>query len=210
MQKACSLSSVRERNTPRLESHTSWISSTMTYSTWANFSRNFGAAITSARDSGVVMRMCGGLRSIFCRSAWEVSPVLTPTRMSGKSMPSAAATSRMPASGSLRLRLMSLARAFSGDTYMAYIRSSSFPSWEYLNSSLIMDRNAVSVLPEPVGDDTRTLLRSWMSGMAYDCGSVKSLKRESNHLAMSGSRSLMTSSLVWRLVTLFMILPLGS
>ncbi|OPY30677.1 MAG: hypothetical protein A4E31_00260 [Methanomassiliicoccales archaeon PtaU1.Bin030] len=88
----------------------------MTYSTCASFSRNLGAARTSARDSGVVMRMWGGLRSIFCRSAWEVSPVRTPTRILGNSIPSLSATSFISRRGSSRLRLMSLARALRGDT----------------------------------------------------------------------------------------------
>jgi len=50
-------SNVKERKTPRLESQISWISSTITYSTDENFSRNFGAANARANDSGVVIKI---------------------------------------------------------------------------------------------------------------------------------------------------------
>ena len=113
----CSLrrSSVRDRNAPLLESHMSCISSSMTHSTFLKDSLNFGAARMRARLSGVVIRMCGGWRTIFCLSAWLVSPDLTATLMSGTFRPWAAATSLISARGVFRLRFTSLARAFSGD-----------------------------------------------------------------------------------------------
>ena len=63
-----SLSSVRDRKAPLLESQMSWISSRITHSTFLNASLNFGAERMSARLSGVVMRMWGGWRTIFCLS----------------------------------------------------------------------------------------------------------------------------------------------
>ena len=109
-------SRVSERNAPLLESQMSWISSRITHSTFLNASLNLGAARISARLSGVVMRMCGGWRTILCLSFWGVSPERTATLMSGTSMPWAAATSLISASGVLRLRLTSFARALSGET----------------------------------------------------------------------------------------------
>ena len=109
-------SRVRDRNAPLLESHMSWISSRMTHSTFLNASLNLGAASMRARLSGVVIRMCGGWRTILCLSFWGVSPERTATLMSGMSIPWAAATSLISARGVLRLRLTSFANAFRGDT----------------------------------------------------------------------------------------------
>ena len=56
--------------------------------------------------------------------------------------------------------------------------------------------NAVRVFPEPVGDETRTFLLWWMTGIAFACGIVRSSNLSLNHVDMSGSMSPMTSSLV--------------
>jgi hypothetical protein len=66
-------------------------------------------------DSGVVIRMSGGVRVNARRSSAGVSPVRMPTVMSGGS-PSRAAACRMPASGRRRLRSTSTASALSGLT----------------------------------------------------------------------------------------------
>src|SRR5207247_11189535 len=60
----------------------------------------------------------------------------------------------------------------------------------------MIDRNAVRVLPLPVGDDTRTLLPPWMSGTAYACGSVRPLNLDRNQSRISGSIRPRTSSFV--------------
>ncbi len=97
----------------------SWISSTTIHFVSENRSRNFGAERTRLRLSGVVMKMWGGVRACFCRS-WEVvSPDRTPTRISGAGSPLSAARTRISWRGCSRFRLMSFARAFSGDTYTA-------------------------------------------------------------------------------------------
>ena len=67
-------------------------------------------------DSGVVMRMSGGLVASFRRSSAAVSPVRTATRMSGSASPSRCAACRMPVSGARRFRSMSTASALSGET----------------------------------------------------------------------------------------------
>ena len=67
-------------------------------------------------DSGVVTRMCGGVRRIRARSLCGVSPVRTAARI-GASPSICAANSRpMPSSGARRFFSMSFDSAFSGDT----------------------------------------------------------------------------------------------
>jgi len=98
------------------------------------------------------------------------------------------------ASGLRRFSFMSLARALSGETYTAYIRSSSLP-WSASNiSSLRMERNAVSVLPEPVGDETSTFFLECMSGTAMACASVTSPNLSLNHSETTGCINDRTSS----------------
>ncbi len=94
---ACRRSSVSARCEPRFEWATAWISSTITASTSAQVSRAREVSIRYS-DSGVVMRMSGGLRSIAARSRWGVSPVRIPTRTS---------IAPIPRSGVRRLRSMS-------------------------------------------------------------------------------------------------------
>ena len=79
----------------------------------------------------------------------------------------------------------------SGDTPQnerQYILSSSLFSRDRLNISLITERKPVSVLPVPVGLDTRTFSLLCIIGMALICGSVSSLYFSLNHFEISGSR----------------------
>ncbi len=78
---------------PRLVGATAWISSTITASTPVRILRACEVIIRYS-DSGVVIRMSGGLRSIACRSFCGVSPVRRPT----------ATSAPIPASGARRLR----------------------------------------------------------------------------------------------------------
>ena len=91
-----SRSSVSARWAPRFDWATAWISSTITASTPVRISRT-AEVIIKYSDSGVVIRMSGGLRRIAWRSFWGVSPVRRPTAMS----------TPMPVSGARRLRSMS-------------------------------------------------------------------------------------------------------
>ena len=94
----------------------SWISSTTIHRTSENRSRNFGAERTRVRDSGVVMKMWGGVRACFCRSWGDVSPDRTPTRIAGAERFREAARSRISWRGCSKFRLMSFARALRGET----------------------------------------------------------------------------------------------
>ncbi len=60
----------------------------------------------------------------------------------------------------------------------------------------MIDRNAVRVLPEPVGDETRTLLLAWMRGTAMAWASVTSPNLSLNHSETTGWRRDMTSSVL--------------
>ena len=105
-------------------------------------------------DSGVVMRISGGCVTSLRRSAGGVSPDRTPTDTSGTSRPWAAAVRAMPTRGARRLRSTSTPSAFSGERYTTFVPAvtASAPAW--CNRS-IAQRNAASVLPEPVGATTR-------------------------------------------------------
>jgi hypothetical protein len=89
-------SSESARCAPRFVPATACTSSTITVSTERSVSRAFEVSSRKS-DSGVVIRMSGGLRTIAARSFCGVSPVRTPTRRS----------ERRPASGPRRLRSMS-------------------------------------------------------------------------------------------------------
>ena len=93
---------------------TAWTSSTITVSTPRSDSRACEVSIRNS-DSGVVIRMSGGLVAILRRSAAVVSPDRTPTLTSAISWPSRSAVCRMPASGARRLRSTSTASALSGE-----------------------------------------------------------------------------------------------
>ena len=109
---ASSRSRDRARCAPRRSSAMAWISSTMTVSTPARFSRPRAVVRTMYRLSGVVTRMWGGRRAFFCRSAGVVSPVRTRTR----TPPTAPTRADSSASGPSRLCWMSWDRALSGET----------------------------------------------------------------------------------------------
>jgi hypothetical protein len=65
-----------------------WISSTITVSAFFRNSRLRAEVRRMYSDSGVVMRMCGGRRTIVCRSRAGVSPERTAVRISGNMIPS--------------------------------------------------------------------------------------------------------------------------
>ena len=89
------------------------ISSTIKYLRSCNIGRNREEPIANANDSGVVIRMWGGFFNIFCRSAWEVSPVLNPTTISCE--PLGRKPSLISLNGSIRFFWISLANALIGE-----------------------------------------------------------------------------------------------
>ncbi len=103
------------RCAPRLVPATACTSSTITVCTAASDSRAADVSMRNS-DSGVVIRMSGGLLISFLRWAGRVSPERTPTLILGAGCPSRSATRVMPVRGVDRLRSTSTASAFSGDT----------------------------------------------------------------------------------------------
>ena len=133
-------------------------------------------------DSGVVIRMSGGLVISSRRSAGGVSPDRTPTLMSGAGTPqplggaagcrSAAragcARRRRPAPSAARRRAPGSACA-----------SRAVGSDEASRSSA--QRNAASVLPDPVGATTSVLSPAAMASHASACAGVGAAKVPVNH-----------------------------
>ena len=113
---ASSRSSDSARWLPRLSSASAWISSTITLRTVPSIARPEAEPSSTYNDSGVVTRICGGLRRSLARSACGVSPVRTTARISTSGKPSSASAAPIPASGASRFRAMSLDSAFSGET----------------------------------------------------------------------------------------------
>ncbi len=102
-------------------------------------------------DSGVVIRMSGGLLASCLRSSAAVSPVLTPTRICGSGSSRRRIAWLTPASGERRFRSMSTASALSGEMYSTRQRCAGSAGGGSVASLSIAHRNAASVLPDPVG-----------------------------------------------------------
>ena len=113
---ACRRSRLKARWLPRLLPATAWISSTITLRAPASMARPEGEPSSTYSDSGVVTRMCGARLRSAARSACGVSPVRTAVRISTGGRPRRCSSSAMPASGTSRLRWMSLDSALSGET----------------------------------------------------------------------------------------------
>ena len=89
----CSRSSESARCAPRRVPMTAWISSTMTVLTVRSICRLRSEVSSRYSDSGVVTRMCGGVRMIAARSEDVVSPVRTAAVIGGMTAPAASARS---------------------------------------------------------------------------------------------------------------------
>ncbi len=132
-------------------------------------------------DSGVVMSRSAPPRWMRRRSRALVSPVRTATSIGAAATPAAAAAARRPASGVMRLRSTSMARALTGDTYTTRVprpgrRGAEAPAAgggagaNISRSSTA--RNAASVLPLPVGASSSRCSPPAMAGQAWRCAAV--------------------------------------
>ena len=192
-----SSSSSRSRDTarcaPRLVAATAWTSSTITVSTPPNISR---ARLVSSRnsDSGVVIRMSAPDLMNARRSPAEVSPERTATVMSGSGNPRALDSPRIPASGERRFRSTSTASAFSGETYSTRQRRSGARSAGAVTNSSMAERNAASVLPEPVGATTSVWSPAPIASQAPTWAAVGAGKDAPNHSRTSGENRSSASS----------------
>ncbi len=167
---------------PRFVPATACTSSTITVSTDARIERAFEVSIKYS-DSGVVTRISGGWETMARRSFAVVSPLRVATLTCGACAPNRSYSSRIPASGVSRFLATSTPSAFSGEIYSTrtpFLRAPArFPLASVRTVSFACDislsmayRNADSVLPEPVGEMTSTLLPFLMAGHASVCACV--------------------------------------
>ena len=177
---ASSRSSDSARCAPRLPPASACTSSTMTVSTPRRVSLAWDVSSRNS-DSGVVIRMSGGLLTSLRRSSAAVSPVRTPTCTSLIPTPSRWAACRTPVSGDRRFRSMSTASAFSGETYSTRQRSRGSSGGGAETSRSIAHRNAASVLPEPVGATTSVLSPLPIAVQACAWAGVGSANEATNH-----------------------------
>ena len=113
--KASRRSRLTARWAPRFVPATAWTSSTMTVRTPCRVSRARDVSMRK-RDSGVVIRICGGRRRSRARSPPGVSPVRIPTSMRASGSPLRLRRAAIPCSGARRLRCTSAPSALSGET----------------------------------------------------------------------------------------------
>ena len=149
-----SRSSDSARCAPRLVPATAWTSSRMTVSTPRSESRAWEVSIRKS-DSGVVIRMSGGVVASLRRSAGEVSPERTPTVTSGTGMPSRSDGLPDADQGSPQVALdvdgESLERR---DVENAAAAPLVVWAEAWCASRSSAQRKAASVLPDPVGATT--------------------------------------------------------
>ncbi len=176
---ASSRSRESARCAPRLVPATACTSSTITVSTPRSDSRACDVKIKN-NDSGVVIKMSGGLVVSRRRSSAGVSPERTATSMLGTGTPSRVAACRMPTSGERKLRSTSTASAFNGEMYNTRHRAvlSDGAGVEAMRSSA--HKKAASVLPEPVGATTSVCSPPEIACHACCCASVGRANAEPN------------------------------
>ena len=187
-------SSETARCAPRLVGQTACTSSTITVSMPRSDSR---AADVRSRnsDSGVVIRMSPGRRANSRRSSAGVSPERIATSMSGTGRPSRSAACRMPVSGPRRLRSTSTASALSGLTYSTRQRRFGSVGGGVAASRSSADRNAASVLPDPVGATTRVCSPRAIASHAPSCAGVGASNAPSSQAWVAGENWCTPSSL---------------
>jgi hypothetical protein len=147
-------------------------------------------------DSGVVIRMSGGLVASLRRSSAAVSPVRTATPMSGSGSPSRCAACLMPVSGDRRFRSMSTARAFSGDTYSTRQRRLASVGGGDDASRSMAHKKADSVLPDPVGAMTSVSSPLPIACHASACAWVGAANAPSNHARVAGENPSRASAVI--------------
>ena len=149
--RAANRSMLSARCDPRRFPTTAWISSTINVRTVRSSRRPDSDVNRRYSDSGVLTRICGGLRTIAWRFEAEVSPVRSSARTSTSLAVLFSNAWRMPLSGSSKFLWISLLRAFKGDTYNTRVSSGSCSLSPSRNNSSRAAKKAASVLPDPVG-----------------------------------------------------------
>src|SRR5665647_1088922 len=102
----------------------------------------------------------------------------------------------MPTRGERRLRSTSTARAFIGEMYRTRHLRRGSEGGEVVARRSSAQRNAESVLPEPVGATTRVWAPELMASQAPTCASVGSAKLPLNQSRVAGENRASTSELI--------------
>ena len=159
---------------------TAWTSSTITVSTVRRSSRAREVSSIRNSDSGVVIRMSGGVRSICARSRCGVSPVRTADRQPEPS----------PASGAAQVALdVVVERLQRRDVEQAQALAPASRS-----AGRGPSRNAASVLPDPVGAWISTLPPRAIAGQPATWAGVGLGNARSNHARVPGERAASAST----------------
>ena len=120
-------------------------------------------------DSGVVIRMSGGLRTSLCRSADGVSPLRTATAIGARGVPSRSERAEDPSKGLVEVPrdvlVQGLQRRDVKDPNPARPLGTR-QRWSR------QARNAASVLPDPVGAKIRVFRPDAIDGQPSRCGGV--------------------------------------
>ena len=148
---------ISARCEPRLSSTIAWISSMIIVRAVFSNSRLRSAVSRMKSDSGVVTRMCGGRLTICCRSAMGVSPVRTATRIGGINRPFSRGELRdfLQAADRDSFECRCSAPSAARRRRPKFRPEASRPARPAPDRSR-QERNAASVLPDPVGAEIRT------------------------------------------------------
>ena len=135
------------------------------------------------------------------RRAVEAAPLVgrgvagaQPTVTSGSVSPRRCAAWRIPASGERRLRCTSTVSAFIGDTYSTRQRRVASSGAGAVASRSSAQRNAASVLPEPVGATTSACCPSATASQAPSCAAVAPSNAPVNQSRVAGEKPSRTAA----------------
>ena len=181
-----SRSSDSARWAPRLVAATAWTSSTITVSTSVSVSRAAEVSIRKS-DSGVVMRMSGGLAIISRRRLGGVSPERTPTLMLGASLSAAFGDAADAGQRGAEVAFdVDRERLERGHVEHPGARLGCPVRARLAEASRSMaQRNAASVFPDPVGAMTRVLSPLAMASHASVWAAVGAANVPVNHSRVS-------------------------
>ena len=177
-------SSDSARWAPRFVETRAWISSTTTVSTERRASRAFEVS-SKYIDSGVVIKMSAGCRENLERSVLLVSPVRIATTGSWIATPACLAEFAIPTSGARRFRSTSTANALIGLRYSTRHRFAGSGAASNINL-FKHQRNAASVLPDPVGAHSSVDSPRAIGAQPRTCGRVGAGKTASNQSRTAG------------------------
>ncbi len=151
--------------------------------------RDLPAVSRMNSDSGVVTRMCGGLRRICSRSHMGVSPVRTAVRIGRQEFPVPRRARQFPPAERPDCVECRWKAPSAATRRRPLSPPAAVPCRAARTKRSRQMRNAASVLPDPVGAEISTSRPARISGHPSICGSVACPKRRVNHSEIRGSKS---------------------